>query len=272
MTVFDPFTGAGNPDVRGVGIALGKMTTTFMRIAVFRVEQQGAGPNVGWFQVGKIDATTGAITAWTGDQPVGPAASPNIPPGVEDAWFTPAVQGADVTIADTHGDGLKDLIFFYVGSQPGGTNHGYFRIGYHVDADTGAVDADHGYFDQAGLPHGWGRTWVVPTPGPASYEEMSTRPVDRLLAKPADFGSVVHGAGVAFVGGFTGNTAGTQPSYSLRSWTPGSVATTHPFGGASPTQGDLIFFHLVDPVPPGASSNRGYYRVGHALDINGEFS
>jgi hypothetical protein len=45
-----------------------------------------------------------------------------------------ARQGAGIALADTNGNGRLDLIVFHV-DNPGGENHGYYRIGRDLDAN-----------------------------------------------------------------------------------------------------------------------------------------
>jgi len=43
-------------------------------------------------------------------------------------WFGAEDQGAGIAIADINGSGRPDLVVFHL-DNPGGENHGYFRIG-----------------------------------------------------------------------------------------------------------------------------------------------
>jgi hypothetical protein len=243
----DPFASAGGLGIHGAGIALGDISLNGqMDLIVFRVEHPAVGANqgfyrIGWDLVAAVGANAGNVTSWTGDKLVGPGAGLPIPP--EPMWFSTQAQGADVTVADTHGDGMRDLIFFYV-DHFASPNRGYYRIAYHLDSTTGDPEAEHGFFDQDGHTHGWGRVRAVVNPGPGRYTEMATRPADdAAAARLASLGADSRGAGVAFV----------QAGLASR---------------PAPAQGDLIFFHLDNPAGP----NRGYYRVARSIDGNGEMS
>ena len=49
-------------------------------------------------------------------------------------WFGSEDQGAGIAIADINGDGWPDLIVFHI-DNPGGENHGYYRIGWNLDTN-----------------------------------------------------------------------------------------------------------------------------------------
>ena len=48
-------------------------------------------------------------------------------------WFGTENQGAGIVLADISGSGRLDLIIFHI-DNPGGENHGHYRIGWSLDA------------------------------------------------------------------------------------------------------------------------------------------
>jgi len=93
-------------------------------LVVFHLDNP-SGDNHGYYRIGWNLDTNGNVTGgW----------SPIIPvPG----WFGWENQGAGVAIADTNGNGRPDLVVFHI-DNPGGENHGYYRVGHDLDA-TGMV-------------------------------------------------------------------------------------------------------------------------------------
>jgi len=65
-------------------------------------------------------------------------------------WFGAENQGAGIAIADISGNGQPDLVVFHV-DNPGGENHGYYRIGWNLDANG---DVTGGWSNIKSVP-GW---------------------------------------------------------------------------------------------------------------------
>ena len=70
------------------------------------------------------------------------------PPLAVPGWFGAEDQGAGIAIADINGSGRSDLVVFHL-DNPDGENHGYYRIGWDLDA--------------GGQPSSWSA--VLPVPG-----------------------------------------------------------------------------------------------------------
>jgi len=97
-----------------------------------------AGENHGVYRVGRdLDAHGNPTGGWSGLKVV---------PG----WFGGETQGAGVAVADVSGSGRPDLVVFHV-DAPEGDNHGYYRIGWDLDA---AGVAQGGWTDPILVP-GW---------------------------------------------------------------------------------------------------------------------
>jgi hypothetical protein len=100
---------------QGAGIAVADIDRNgTLDLLVFHIDNPG-GPNHGYYRIGKSLSTTGVVTGGWG------TITPT--PG----WFGNENQGAGVALADINGNGLSDLIVFHV-DNPGGANHGYYRV------------------------------------------------------------------------------------------------------------------------------------------------
>ena len=176
-------------------------------------------------------------------------------------WFGSEDQGAGIAVADISGSARPDLVVFHV-DNPGGENHGYYRIGWDLDT--------------SGQPSSWSP--ILPVPG--------------------WFGAENQGAGIAIadINGsgrpdlvvfHVDNPGGENPGYYRIGWDldangqPSSWSPILPvpgwFGAEDQGAGiavadingsgrsDLVVFHVDNP----GGENRGYYRVGYDLDASG---
>jgi hypothetical protein len=85
---------------------------------VFHVDNP-SGENVGYYRIGWDVDVGGIPNSWSVVKPV---------PG----WFGGENQGAGIAIGDINGSGRPDLVVFHM-DNPGGENHGYYRIGWDLD-------------------------------------------------------------------------------------------------------------------------------------------
>ncbi len=155
-------------------------------LVVFHIDNPG-GENHGYYRIGwNLDGNGNVTGGWSPIMPV---------PG----WFGAEDQGAGIAIVDINGNGRPDLVVFHV-DNPGGENHGYYRIGWNLD-------------NNGNVTGGWSP--IMPVPG--------------------WFGAEDQGAGIAIVD-INGNG---RP--------------------------DLVVFHVDNP----GGENHGYYRIGWNLDNNG---
>jgi hypothetical protein len=173
---------------QGGGIAVGDISGNGRPdLVVFHIDNPG-GDNHGYYRIGwNLDANGNVTGGWT--QPI-------LVPG----WFGHENQGGGIALADINGSGRPDLVVFHV-DNPGGDNHGYYRIGWNLDTSGNVTSG-----------------WTAPKP------------------VPDWFGHESQGAGIA-------------------------VADLN--GNGRP---DLVVFHIDNP----GGDNHGYYRIGWNLDANGD--
>ncbi len=178
-------------------------------------------------------------------------------------WFGAEDQGAGIVIADINGSGRPDLVVFHL-DNPGGENHGYYRIGWDLDVNGNVTG-------------GW--SGIISIPGWFGAEDQgagitiadingSGRP-DLVVFHLDNPGGENHGYyrigwDLDVNGNVTGGWSNVMP-------VPGWFGAENQ--GASITiadisrngQYDLIVFSIDNP----AGENRGYYRIGWNLDVNG---
>ena len=89
------------------------------------------GENHGYYRIGwNLDTAGDVAGGWSDIKAV---------PG----WFGAENQGAGIAVVNLHGHGQRDLLIFHV-DNPGGDNHGYYRVGFHLDAFG---NPSHGWSD-----------------------------------------------------------------------------------------------------------------------------
>jgi hypothetical protein len=170
---------------QGAGVALGNISGRGdSDMLVFHIDNPG-GENHGYYRIGWNIQGDSSVMGWSDVKPI---------PG----WFGAEDQGAGVTLGDVNRNGRQDMLVFHL-DNPGGDNHGYYRIGWDMDRNGNVA--------------GW----------------------SDIKAVPDWFGWENQGAGVALA---DINRSGRQ---------------------------DLLVFHVDNP----AGDNHGYYRIGWDLDDNG---
>jgi peptidoglycan hydrolase-like protein with peptidoglycan-binding domain len=228
---------------QGAGIAIGDINGNGKKdLIVFHVDNP-SGDNHGYYRIGCDLDHTGKVTAgWTSIHPV---------PG----WFGWENQGAAIALRDISGNGMKDLVVFHL-DNPGGDNHGYYRIGWNVDA-AGNVTG------------GWSA--VIPVPGWFGWENQgagiaiadinnSGRP-DLLVFHIDNPAGENHGYyRVGWNLDTAGNVAGGWgPIVALPGWfgseDQGAGVALADINGTG--RQDLVVFHVDNP----GGENHGYYRV-----------
>jgi hypothetical protein len=170
-------------------------------------------------------------------------------------WFGAEDQGAGIAIADISGNGRPDLVVFHI-DNPGGENHGYYRIGWSLD-------------QQGRVTGGWSA--VMPVPGWFGWENQdggiaiadidgSGRP-DLLVFHLDNPGGENHG--YYRIGGNLSTqgivTGGWGPVTPVPGWfgaeDQGAGVALWDINGDG--RQDLVVFHVDNP----GGDNHGYYRV-----------
>jgi hypothetical protein len=169
-------------------------------------------------------------------------------------WFGSQDQGGDIAVADVSGNGRPDLIVFHL-DNPGGENHGYYRIGWNLDA-AGNVTG------------GW--SGVIPVPGWFGAEDQGAgiaiadtdgagRP-DLIVFHLDNPGGENHGY---FRIGRNLSTSGVVANWGPVVQIPGWFGAENQAAGISAAdvngngRTDLLVFHVDNP----AGENHGYYRI-----------
>ena len=216
---------------------------------MFHIDNPG-GENHGYYRIGwDIDANGVVNGGWT-------------PPIVVPGWFGWDTQGGGIAIADLDGSGRPDVVIFHI-DNPGGENHGYYRIGRNLDT--------HG-----NVTGGW--TNPLPVPGWFGWEnqagsiaiaDLNGNGRKDLIVFHVDnpsgenHGYLRVGRDIDANGAISGGWSGPNP-------VPGWFGAENQGGGVAVTDvdedgtADVIVFHIDNP----GGENHGYFRVGWRLDNN----
>lgn len=231
---------------QGAGIALFDINGNGRPdLVVFHVDNPG-GENHGYYRIGWNLSTTGNVTSgWSDIKAV---------PG----WFGAENQGAAIALADINGNGRPDLIIFHI-DNPGGENHGYYRIGWNLDTNGNVTG-------------GWSN--IKPIPGWFGAEDQGAgialvdingngRP-DLVVFHLDNPGGENHGYyRIGWNLSIAGNVTGWSDINLVRGWfgaeNQGAGLALADINGDG--RRDLVVFHVDNP----AGENHGYYRIGWRL-------
>jgi Common central domain of tyrosinase len=178
-------------------------------------------------------------------------------------WFGWENQGADIGLSDISGGGLLDLVVFHV-DNPGGENHGYYRVGWNLD---GAGNVTGGWSDIKAVP-GWFGAENQGAGITLADINNSGRP-DLFIFHFDHPGSEKHGYyrvgwNLDGAGNVTGGWSDIKAVPGWFGWENqgAAIALADISGNGRP---DLIVFHGDNPQ----GENHGYYRIGWNLDDAG---
>jgi hypothetical protein len=220
-------------------------------LVVFHVDNPG-GENHGYYRIGRNLDRYGRVTGgWSSVIPV---------PG----WFGWENQGAGIAIADVNGNGRPDLLVFHV-DNPGGENHGYYRIGWNLDT---AGNVTGGWSAVKPVPGWFG--WENQGAAVALFDVNGNGRRDLVVFHLDNPGGENHGYyrigwNLDASGNVTGGWSAVKPVPGWFGWENqgAGIAVADVDGSGRP---DLLVFHLDNP----GGENHGHYRIGRNLDLAGD--
>jgi hypothetical protein len=249
-----PVPGWFGSEDQGAGIAVGPIGGWWQNdLVVFHVDNPG-GENQGYYRIGWALDQAGNVTGgWSPVKPV---------PG----WFGSEDQGGGVALAWLRG--LSPALIVFNLDNPGGENHGYYRIGWDLD--------------QAGnVTGGWSP--VKPIPGwfgsENQYAGIATWNINKDSSWASDLvvfhidnpGGENHGY---YRIGWDLNSNGDVAGWSDVKAVPGWFGSEDQGAGIAigsigqRYDPDLLVFHVDNP----GGENHGYYRVGWDMSPSGDIA
>ncbi|MGP4111453.1 hypothetical protein ACTWP5_11110 [Streptomyces sp. 4N509B] len=233
---------------QGAGVALGNISGRGdSDMLVFHIDNP-AGENHGYYRIGWNIQGDSSVTGWSDVKPI---------PG----WFGAEDQGAGVTLGDVNRNGRQDMLVFHL-DNPGGDNHGYYRIGWDLDPN-GNVGA---WSDIKAVPDWFG--WENQGAGVALADINGSGRQDLLVFHVDNPGGDNHGYyRIGWDLDDNGNVAGWSDIKPVPGWFGWENQGAGVALGNINNNGrmDMAVFHVDNP----GGDNHGYYRIGWDLDANG---
>jgi hypothetical protein len=240
----------GNDD-SGAGVALTDLDGNGQPELIAFFIDNPPGANVGYYRIlYNIDQFGFPTGGWT---------TKSVP-----GWFGNDSAGGDITIADVNGNGRPDLIVYHI-DDASGENHGYYRIGFDVDANGNAAF----WTSHKSIPGWFGAT---DQGAGVAFADVNGNGIPELI-----FFFLVNPSGGNwgyYRIGWDTNTSGNPTSWSDSIQVPGW------FGDDSNEAGivvrdlndngvpDLVVFWIDNA----SGENHGYYRIGLDLGASGTAS
>jgi len=232
---------------QGAGVALADINRNgTVDLLVFHVDNPG-GDNHGYYRIGWNLNTVGDPTGgWSPIKAV---------PG----WFGWENQGAGVALADINGNGSQDLIVYHI-DNPGGENHGYYRIGWNLNA---AGDVTGGWSAIKAIP-GWfgsedqGGGIAIADINGNGRPDLIVFHIDNPGGDNRGYYRI--GWNLNAAGDVTGGWSEVRAVPGWFGWENqgGGVAVSDIDGNG---RKDLVVYHIDNP----GGENHGYYRIGWNL-------
>ena len=178
-------------------------------------------------------------------------------------WFGAENHGGDIAIANLNGNGRPDLIVYHI-DNPGGENHGYYRIGKDLDANG---NPQNGWSNPIAIPGWFG---AEDQGGGIAIADLNGNGRPDLIVYHID-NPGGENRGYYRIGKDLDANGNPQNGWSNQIAIPGWFGAENQGGGIAIAdlngngRPDLIVYHIDNP----GGENHGYYRIGRDLDTNG---
>jgi Astacin (Peptidase family M12A)/FG-GAP-like repeat len=273
----------GNDSQEG-DIAIADLSGTGTQdLVVFHIDNRDGG-NRGYYRVGHTVSIGGTVASWSNVMPVhniGKDAIATIGNGLGlspfdisavntmypaksaagivnrvGGWFGTENQGADVAVGDISGNGLPDLVVFFI-DNPEDDNKGYYRIGWDIDGNgfvtnnyTSAIPVP-GWFGNESQGGGVALASIGKGPRP----DLVVFHIDHPSGGNSGYYRIGWDLDVAGIvkGGWTGPIQ--VPGWFGNDNQGGAIAVADVNKNGMP---DLVVMHIDNP----GGANQAYYRIG----------